>query len=135
MASLEKCEKSERCVVMLVSQFSGCVEPVALCLTYDPIRGNFSSLSRRGLHLQLRAHLRLEAKHSLRVCLDRSWYRYWTQRIPVPEEHAIPADNAKSSPYWGMTLRYYVYIHLREENERNVDKEKERAHDDVEMVD
>ena len=115
--------------VMLVSPFSGRVEPVALRLTYDLLRHRnlVGSLSRRGLHQQLRAHLRLKPKQSLRVCLDRPWYRYWTQRIPVPEEHAIPADNAKSSPYWGMTLRYYVHTHLREENERNVDDEKERA--------
>ena len=100
--------------VMLYHQWAGNEEPVILHLNHDPCRGGPGSLSRRELHGQLRAHLRLESKHSLRICLERPWYRYWTQRCPVPEEHAIPADDGSSSSYWGMTLRYFHYTHLRE---------------------
>ena len=98
--------------VMLFSQFSGCVQPVALRLTYDPIGGGPGKLTRRELHQQLRAHLQLEPKNSLRICPDRPWYKYWTLGITVPEKYAIPADDASSIRYCGLTLRYYVYTHL-----------------------
>ena len=100
--------------VMLYHQWTGNEEPVILHLNHDPCKGGPGFLTRRELHVQLRAHLRLEPKHSLRICLEQPWYRYWIHRVPVPEEHAIPADDGSSSSYWGMTLRYFQYIHLSE---------------------
>ena len=98
--------------VMLFSQFSGCVEPVALRLTYNPIGGLPGFPTRRELHQQLRAHLQLHPIHSLRICVDRPWYKYWTLVLNVPEKYAIPADDVSSIGYCGLTLRHYVYTHL-----------------------
>ena len=99
--------------VMVRGLMNGDCHPVVLICNDDVRPG----LSYRQLYVQLRAHIGLEKKQSLRVCSDRPWYRYCTRGIIIPEHELLPVHDASCSSLFGTTLLYYTYVHLREEDE------------------
>ena len=96
--------------VMLMSVLTGTRTPVTLRLNYDVLASG--GLTYRELHRQLRCHLSLKPKDSLRVCPYRPWYHYETNGIPVPESHALPSIDVQCRRLLGTTLLFYTYVHL-----------------------
>ena len=108
--------KSERdAYIMLKGEEAGTARPVILHLNYSSLR--FGNLTYRELHKELRCHLQLPKKVSLRVCPDRPWYNYFTSGIPVPEHKALPANDSQCRHIFGTTLRFYSYTHITEPDE------------------
>ena len=68
----------------------------------------------RQLYLQLREHLALEKKHSLRLCPDCPWYHHCTRGPLLPECRLISAGDSNCATLFGTTLLYYPYVHLTE---------------------
>ena len=93
--------------VMLTTLVHGTLRPTILVL--DVERKPSGRLSYRQLHQQIREALRLESKHSLRLCSFRPWYRYMTRSCPVPENRALPATDAQCMHLLGTTLLYWAY--------------------------
>ena len=69
--------------VMLTTLLSGELSPVILELDYE--KKSTGGLTYRQLRDQVRKHLKLESKVSLRLCPHRPWYRYMKNSFPVPE--------------------------------------------------
>ena len=69
--------------VMLKNIVSGEKSPVILELDYE--RRCTGGLTYRQLREQVRKHLKLESKVSLRMCPDRPWYHHMANSFPVPE--------------------------------------------------
>ena len=99
--------------VMLMSLVQGTLQPTIIELDFDtkPCGG----LTYRQLHRQIRVALRLEGKHSLRICPFRPWYRYMRLSFPIPEHRALPATDAQCTHLLGTTLLYYPYVHLSDD--------------------
>ena len=95
--------------VMLTTLVHGTLRPTILVLDveYTPS----GRLSYRQLHQQIREALRLETKHSLRLCSFRPWYRYMTRSFPIPEHRALQATDAQCTHLLGTTLLYWSYVH------------------------
>ena len=96
--------------VMLTSLVSGTLSPVILELDYE--RHCTGGLTYRQLREQVRKHLKLESKVSLRMCPDRPWYHHMANSFPVPERRALGASDGQCSNLLGTTLLYYTYVHL-----------------------
>ncbi len=94
--------------VMIRSLVDGETKPVFLQLTSE------GYLTYRQLYFQLREHLALEKKHSLRVCHDRPWYQHCTRGLFLPGCRLISADDSNCATLFGTTLLYYPYVHLTE---------------------
>ena len=100
-------KQSKDAYIMLRGHLSGSLTPVVLHLDFSVVPGG--TLTFRQLHQQMRCHLQLSAKLSLRLCPDRPWYNYIESDIPVPENHALPAHDTKCHHLFGTTLRYHYY--------------------------
>ena len=96
--------------VMLTSLVSGTLSPVILELDYES--HCTGGLTYRQLRDQVRKHLKLESKVSLRMCPDRPWYHHMANSFPVPERRALGASSAQCRNVLGTTLLYYTYVHL-----------------------
>jgi hypothetical protein len=96
----------ENAYVVLLRMFSGTLQPLTLSL--DGAGG----LTYRQLHRQVRAHLEIDAKHSLRICSWRPWYRFITDELLPPERRALPADDGQCQDIFGTTIVHCAYIHL-----------------------
>ena len=94
--------------VMLTTLHHGTLRPTILVLDVGGWKPS-GRLSYRQLHQQIREALRLESKHSLRLCSFRPWYRYMTRSFPVPEHLALPATDAQCMHLLGTTLLYWAY--------------------------
>ena len=88
--------------VMLQSQISGNKTPVILMLDYS--HGGDGRLTYRQLHQQLRSHLQLEKKVSLRVWKYKPWHAYSIQA--ALQEDALPCNDEQCKSIWGTTLLY-----------------------------
>lgn len=71
-------------------------------------------LTYRSLHFQIRKHLGLKGKVSLRLCADRPWYQYMTNECMVPQSRAIECSDMQCRYLIGTTLLGYAYVHLQE---------------------
>ena len=98
--------------VMFKNAVSGTESPVILHLDYS--HGGPGGLTYRKLHQQLRCHLGLADKVSLRVCPDRPWYNYHVACITVPEHRCLPSTDVNCSQLFGTTLRFYTDVHLHD---------------------
>lgn len=94
--------------VMLTTLHHGTLRPTILVLDVGGWKPS-GRLSYRQLHQQIREALKLESKHSLRLCSFRPWYRYMTRSFPVPEDRALPATDAQCMHLLGTTLLYWAY--------------------------
>ena len=101
--------------IMLMSVLNGTRTPVTLCLNYG--EAATGGLTYRELHRQLRCHLSLTPKSSLRVCPYRPWYHYETKGIPVPESRALPCEDNQCRHLLGTTLIFYTYVHLTDDRQ------------------
>ena len=90
--------------VMLQSPFSGNKTPVILRLDHSGGDGDAGRLTYRRLHEQLRNHLQLETRVSLRVWKHKPWHAYSCEA--VLEEDVLPCNDAQCTPIWGTTLLY-----------------------------
>jgi len=97
--------------IMLRNNLSG-THP--LILTNDHSGGGRGSLTFRELHAQVRTHLKLEKKSSLRLVPYRPWYDHVTKSNNVPEHLALPVNDAGCQRVFGTTLVYFAYVHLSE---------------------
>ena len=92
--------------VMLQSEFSGNKTPVILRL--DHSYGGPGRLTYCQLHQQLRSHLQLEKKVSLRVWKYKPWHAYSIQA--ALQEDALPCNDAQCKQIWGTTLLYRQHL-------------------------
>ena len=102
-------KQSKDAYIMLRGHFSGSLTPVVLHLDVPDIWTSGGTLTFRQLYQQMRCHLQLSAKFSLRLCADRPWYNYIVSDIPVPENRALPANDSQCNHLLGTTLRYHHY--------------------------
>ena len=100
-------QPSKDSYIMLRGPFSGSLIPVVLHLDFSVKR--LGTLTFRQLYQQIRCHLQLEAKLSLRLCPDRPWHNYIESDVPVPEKQALPANDCECHHLCGTTLRYLHY--------------------------
>ena len=98
--------------VMLTTLLDATPKPMIIRLDYET--NATGGLTCRQLHLQVRKHLGLEPKVSLRMCPSRPWHRHVRRSFPIPEHHAISARDVQCTYLLGTTLLYYTYVHLRE---------------------
>ena len=102
-----KTRKSQKDAYIMVRRvFSGVEEPVILLLDHS------SSLTNRELHAQVRCHMQLSGKCSLRMCPYRPWYNYVTTNFPIPEHRAIPSNDGHCRHLFGTTVLCWLYVHL-----------------------
>ena len=66
---------------------------------------------------QIRKHLKLEKKVSLRLCSERPWYDHYTGGHTVPKHRAVPRDDSSSEYLWGTTLRYCPKLGYKKDEE------------------
>ena len=92
--------------IMLQSLISGSLTPVVLRL--DLSYGGPGRLTYRQLHQQLRSHLHLEKKVSLRVWTYKPWHGY--SILVVLAEDALRCDDKQCKEIWGTTLLYYTHL-------------------------
>ena len=107
MASIDgwiKMKGARDAYVMLQSQISGNRTPVILWLDHSGGDGDAGRLTYRQLHEQLRNHLQLEKRVSLRVWKHKPWHAYSCEA--VLEEDVLPCNDAQRTPIWGTTLLY-----------------------------
>jgi hypothetical protein len=76
--------------VVLLRMFSGTLK--LLTLSLDGAGG----LTYRQLHRQVRAHLEIDAKHSLRICSWRPWYGFITDQLLPPELYLLMTGSVKT---------------------------------------
>ena len=88
--------------IMLQSEVSGNATLVILRL--DHTYGGPGRLTYRQLHQQLRSHLQLEKKVSLRVWKYKPWHAYSIQA--ALQEDALPCNDEQCKSIWGITLLY-----------------------------
>ena len=100
-------KQSKDAYIMLRGHLSGSLTLVVLHLDFSVVP--CGTLTFFQLYRQMRCHLQLSAKLSLRLCPDRPWYNYIESDIPVPKNQALPADDAKCDHLFGTTLRYHYY--------------------------
>ena len=96
--------------IMLMSVVNGTKTPVTMCLNYGDIHRNYGGLTFRDMHQQLRCHLSLTNKVSLRVCSYRPWYHYESKGILSYK--ALPSHDGQCRHLLGTTLLFYTYVHL-----------------------
>jgi hypothetical protein len=108
--------RSRMCInhpfIMLKSMF-GEAKPVLLYYDHPPNHQR-GSMTHAQLHTQVRCHLQLTAKDSLRMVPYRPWYNYTTTGMVVPEHRALPRDNTCCKRVLGTTVLYTTYVHLTE---------------------
>ena len=91
--------------IMLMSIVNGTKTPVTMCLNYSGCGHYTGGLTFRDMHQQLRCHLSLMDKVSLRVCSYRPWYHYESKGILSYK--ALPSSDAQCRHLLGTTLLYY----------------------------
>ena len=90
--------------IMLQSLVSGSPTPVILRLDHSRGDDCDGRLTYRQLHQQLRSHLQLEKKVSLRVWKYKPWHAYSIQA--ALQEDALPCNDEQCKSIWGTTLLY-----------------------------
>ena len=100
-----KMKGTHNAYVILQSVTSGNKTPVILRL--DHSHGGPGRLTYRQLHQQLRSHLHLEKKVSLRVWTYKPWHRY--SILAALAEDALRCDDKQCKEIWGTTLLYRTH--------------------------
>ena len=98
--------------IMMCSLFNRVPRPVIMELDYNG--WNRGGLTYRQLHRQARESLGFEPKVSLRMCPFMPWHQHITSTFPIPEAHAIPANDRPCTHLLGTTLIYFTYVHLND---------------------
>ena len=96
--------------IMLTTIPAGRTTPVTMHLNYKEARTG--GLTYRSLIEQVRNHLSLAPKESLRICPFRPWYHYMTERMMVPESRAIPCSHDQCRHLLGTTMICYIHTSM-----------------------
>jgi hypothetical protein len=96
--------------VMLTTLLDGTPKPCIIDLDYSNERKPWGEVTYRQLRRQIRIHLELEPKESLRLIPARPWYRYVVIGSPIPERSSIPTHDAQCKHLLGTTLCWSSYV-------------------------